>query len=62
MTALGNAFNMGSTEVSFGTVTMVALYGLAWFVLRDTAPGRHLYAVGNNLEASRLTDSAWTAC
>ncbi len=55
MTALGNTFNMGSTEISFGTVTMVALYGLAWFVLRDTAPGRHLYAVGNNPEASRLT-------
>jgi fructose transport system permease protein len=55
MTALGNTFNMGSTEISFGTVTMVALYALAWFVLRDTAPGRHLYAVGNNPEASRLT-------
>ena len=55
MTALGNTFNLGSTEISFGTVTMVALYGLAWFVLRDTAPGRHLYAVGNNPEASRLT-------
>ena len=55
MTALGNTFNLGSTEISFGTVTRVALYGLAWFVLRDTAPGRHLYAVGNNPEASRLT-------
>ena len=55
MTALGNTFNLGSTEISFGTVTMVALYALAWFVLRDTAPGRHLYAVGNNPEASRLT-------
>jgi fructose transport system permease protein len=54
MTALGNTFNMGSTEISFGTVTMVALYALAWFVLRDTAPGRHLYAAGNNPEASRL--------
>lgn len=55
MTALGNTFNLGSTEVSFGTVTMIALYGLAWFVLRDTAPGRHLYAVGNAPEAARLT-------
>jgi fructose transport system permease protein len=55
MTALGNTFNLGSTEVSFGTVTMMALYGLAWFVLRDTAPGRHLYAVGNAPEAARLT-------
>ena len=55
MTALGNTFNLGSTEVSLGTVTMIVLYGLAWFVLRDTAPGRHLYAVGNNPEAARLT-------
>jgi len=55
MTALGNTFNIGSTEVSLGTVTMLLLYGLAWFVLRETAPGRHLYAVGNNPEAARLT-------
>ncbi|MDI1244570.1 MAG: ABC transporter permease, partial [Rhodoferax sp.] len=55
MTALGETFNLGSTEVSLGTVTMLLLYALAWFVLRDTAPGRHLYAVGNNPEAARLT-------
>jgi fructose transport system permease protein len=55
MTTLGNTFNIGSTEVSLGTVTMLILYGLAWFVLRETAPGRHLYAVGNNPEAARLT-------
>jgi fructose transport system permease protein len=55
MTALGNTFSLGSTEVSLGTVAMIVLYALAWFVLRDTAPGRHLYAVGNNAEAARLT-------
>lgn len=55
LTALGNTFNLGSTEVSLGTVAMIGLYLLAWFVLRDTAPGRHLYAVGNNPEAARLT-------
>ncbi|WP_431097144.1 ABC transporter permease [Polaromonas aquatica] len=55
LTALGNTFNLGSTEVSLGTVAMIGLYLLAWFVLRDTAPGRHLYAVGNNAEAARLT-------
>lgn len=55
LTTLGNTFNLGQTEVSLGTVTMIALYALAWFVLRDTAPGRHLYAVGNNPEAARLT-------
>ena len=55
LTALGDTFNIGNTEVSLGTVTMLALYTLAWFILRDTAPGRHLYAVGNSPEAARLT-------
>jgi fructose transport system permease protein len=34
------------------------LYGLAWYVLRETAAGRHVYAVGNNTEAARLTGIA----
>ena len=53
-TALGNTFSLGGTEVSWGSVAMLALYGLAWFVLRETAAGRHVYAVGNNPEATRL--------
>jgi fructose transport system permease protein len=34
---------------------MLALYLVAWFVLRETGAGRHVYAVGNNPEAARLT-------
>jgi fructose transport system permease protein len=54
MTALGNTFLVGATDVAWGTVLMLALYLLAWFVLRETAAGRHVYAVGNNPEATRL--------
>jgi len=54
MTALGNTFGVGETEVAYGTVLMLALYALVWFVLRETAAGRHVYAVGNNAEATRL--------
>jgi len=54
MTALGNTFAVGETEVAFGAVLMLALYALVWFVLRETAAGRHVYAVGNNAEATRL--------
>ncbi len=54
LTALGNTFKVGETEVAFGVVLMLALYALAWFVLRETAAGRHVYAVGNNAEATRL--------
>jgi fructose transport system permease protein len=54
MTALGNTFTLGGTQVAWGTVLMLVLYALAWFVLRETAAGRHVYAVGNNPEATRL--------
>jgi fructose transport system permease protein len=37
---------------------MLVLYGLAWFMLRETAAGRHVYAVGNNPEATRLVGIA----
>jgi fructose transport system permease protein len=55
LTVLGNTFQLGSTEVSYGVLLMLALYVLAWLALRETAPGRHVYAVGNNSEAARLT-------
>ena len=34
---------------------MLVLFVIAWYVLRQTAAGRHVYAVGNNPEAARLT-------
>ena len=34
---------------------MFILYIITWFVLRQTAAGRHVYAVGNNPEAARLS-------
>ncbi|NML45355.1 ABC transporter permease [Ramlibacter sp. G-1-2-2] len=55
LTALGETFKLGGTEVSWGVVLMLALYFIAWLALRETAPGRHVYAVGNNAEAARLT-------
>ena len=54
----GNTFQVGQTNITYGTVLMLALYLLTWFFLRDTAPGRHIYAVGNNPEAARLTGIA----
>ena len=51
---LGNTFRIGDTAVTYGTVLMLLMYLFAWIVLRETAAGRHLYAVGNNPEAARL--------
>jgi fructose transport system permease protein len=55
MTFLGNTVSLGTAAVNFGTVFMLALYVFVWWGLRDTQPGRHVYAVGNNAEATRLT-------
>lgn len=54
MTWLGNTFALGSANVSYGVLLMIALYGGVWWWLRETAAGRHVYAVGNNPEATRL--------
>lgn len=55
LTALGNTVQVGGTRIAFGSLAMVLLYGAAWWLLRETAGGRHLYAVGNNREAARLS-------
>jgi fructose transport system permease protein len=54
MTWLGTTFALGGANVAYGTVLMIALYIGVWFWLRETAAGRHVYAVGNNPEATRL--------
>src|SRR6218665_3694656 len=51
MTLLGGTFALGQTAIVWGAVLMLALYLIVWFALRETAPGRHVYAVGNNPEA-----------
>ena len=56
--ALGGTFRIGATSVVYGVLLMLACYALVWFALRETAAGRHVYAVGNNPEAARLTGIA----
>lgn len=55
MSFLGNTLSLGSTSISYGVLLMLALYVATWLWLRETAPGRHIYAVGNSPEATRLT-------
>jgi fructose transport system permease protein len=50
----GTTFRVGHTAVTYGTVLMLGMYLAAWFLLRETSPGRHIYALGNNPEAARL--------
>ncbi len=54
MMFFGNTFRVGPAEVTYGTVLALFMYFAVWFVLKNTVPGRHLYALGNNPEAARL--------
>jgi fructose transport system permease protein len=51
----GRTFEIGGADFTYGVVLMLVLYGIAWFALTQTAWGRHVYAVGDNREAARLT-------
>ncbi|MCW5951573.1 MAG: ABC transporter permease [Propionibacteriaceae bacterium] len=54
LTFLGDTFGVGGTQIATGTILMLVLYAITWFMLRYTAPGRSVYAVGDNIEAARL--------
>jgi fructose transport system permease protein len=55
ITFLGNRFEIGETTIPYATLLMFALYLITWYMLRFTAIGRHVYAVGDNPEAARLS-------
>ena len=54
MNLLGETFDFGGARVAYGVLLMLMLYVGIWVWLRDTAQGRHVYAVGNSPEATRL--------
>jgi fructose transport system permease protein len=58
LTALGNTFTIGGTDVTYGSIVTLGLFAVFAYVLSQTAWGRHVYATGNNREAARLTGIA----
>jgi fructose transport system permease protein len=51
----GRTFRVAGADFTYGVAFMLLLYALVWFALTHTAWGRHVYAVGDNREAARLT-------
>jgi fructose transport system permease protein len=50
----GQDISIGSFRITTGVLLMLAMYAVFMWVLRNTAWGRHIYAVGDDAEASRL--------
>lgn len=55
LTALGDTVPVLGTRIAYGSLLMLGLYTVAWWQLRETAGGRHVYAVGGHREAARLS-------
>ncbi len=51
----GEKFNLGGAVFTYGVIFMVLLVVLLAYVLRHTAWGRHVYAVGDDKEAAELS-------
>jgi fructose transport system permease protein len=54
VTWTGTTIQIGQFGLTIGVLMMLALYAVFAYALRQTAWGRHLYATGDDPEASRL--------
>src|SRR5215211_4647971 len=50
----GKTIDIGDTRITYGSIMMVVLFVVFAYILRHTAWGRHVYAVGDDAEAARL--------
>jgi fructose transport system permease protein len=50
----GNTIDFGDTRITYGSILMLVLFAVFAWVLKNTAWGKHVYAVGDDAEAARL--------
>jgi fructose transport system permease protein len=55
LTFLGQTFQVGQTNITYGSLLTILLFLLFAYLLGSTAWGRHVYALGNSPEVARLT-------
>lgn len=55
LTLLGRKLSVGSFSTTYGVIMMVLVYLVVGYALTQTAWGRHVYAVGGNPNAARLS-------
>ena len=51
----GETFRLGGAVFTYGVIVMVLLVVVLWYILNHTAWGRHVYAVGDDPEAAKLS-------
>ena len=62
LTSMGSSLYLfGRIQFTIGMMLAAIVFALVWVVLAKTAWGRHVYAIGNDAEAARLTASTSSA-
>ena len=51
----GTNIAIGSAQLTYGSILMVLVFVVLWYVLNKTAWGRHVYAIGDDKEAAELS-------
>ncbi|MCM2443252.1 ABC transporter permease [Agrobacterium vitis] len=51
----GQSFKLGGAVLTYGVIALALLVAVLWYVLNNTAWGRHLYAVGDDPDAAELS-------
>ena len=51
----GQGFNFSGASISYGGITLLLLAALLWYVLNQTAWGRHVHALGDDPDAAMLS-------
>jgi fructose transport system permease protein len=51
----GKGISVGGASISFGGIAMIILAAVLWYVLNQTAWGRHVHAIGDDPEAALLS-------
>jgi len=51
----GEAFRFGGAKLTYGSISLVVVAVLVWFLLNRTAWGRHVHAIGDDPDAARLS-------
>jgi fructose transport system permease protein len=50
----GQTIEMGGARITYGSILMVLVFAVLWYMLNKTAWGRHVYAVGDDKDAAEL--------
>jgi fructose transport system permease protein len=51
----GQGFNLGGASITYGGIMLIVLAAFLWYVLNQTAWGRHVHAIGDDPDAAMLS-------